>query len=107
MAGVGIGLSYIPPIVNLVRWFPDRKGLASGVVSMGFGGAAMLTSNFIKKLIDTFSQAPTYAGAYEDLKDLVTETNKVFTLDGKEVVYANTTEILTLPDKMQNLAEGF
>jgi len=67
----------------------------------------MLTSNFIKKLIDTFSQAPTYAGAYEDLKDLVTETNKVFTLDGKEVVYANTTEILTLPDKMQNLAEGF
>jgi len=94
-------------LTHLVRWFPDRKGLASGVVSMGFGGAAMLTSNFIKKLIDTFSQAPTYAGAYEDLKDLVTETNKVFTLDGKEVVYANTTEILTLPDKMQNLAEGF
>jgi len=66
-----------------------------------------LTSNFIKKLIDTFSKAPTYAGAYEDLKDLVTETNKVYMLDGKEVVYANSTEIMTLPDKMQNLAEGF
>jgi len=49
---MGLGLSYIPPIANLVKWFPEKKGLATGLTSMGFGGAAILTSNFIKSLMD-------------------------------------------------------
>ena len=41
MAGVGYGCSYTPPIQALIEWFPDKRGLASGVVIAGFGSGAL------------------------------------------------------------------
>jgi hypothetical protein len=43
-AGTGIGLSYVPPVATLVRWFPDRRGMATGLTLMGFGGGALVMS---------------------------------------------------------------
>ena len=42
ISGVGCGLGYISPVSTLVRWFPDRRGMATGMAIMGFGGGAFL-----------------------------------------------------------------
>ena len=39
-----MGLSYVPPVATLLRWFPDRRGLATGLTIMGFGGGAIFAS---------------------------------------------------------------
>ena len=44
MGGIGLGLGYIAPVSTLVKWFPDRPGLATGMAIMGFGGGAMIAS---------------------------------------------------------------
>ena len=38
IGGIGLGLGYVSPVSNLIRWFPDRRGLAAGMAIMGFGG---------------------------------------------------------------------
>ena len=43
-AGVGMGLAYVPPVATLLKWFPDRRGMAAGLTIMGFGGGALVTS---------------------------------------------------------------
>ncbi|MEN2767401.1 L-lactate MFS transporter [Ornithinibacillus xuwenensis] len=52
IGGVGLGIGYIAPVSTLVKWFPDRRGLATGLAIMGFGFAAMVSSPAIKALID-------------------------------------------------------
>ena len=42
--GVGLGLGYISPVSTLIKWFPDRRGMATGMAIMGFGGGAMIGS---------------------------------------------------------------
>lgn len=42
IGGVGLGLGYISPVSTLIKWFPDRRGLATGMAIMGFGGGAMI-----------------------------------------------------------------
>jgi MFS family permease len=42
IAGIGAGLGYIAPVSTLVKWFPDRRGMATGMAIMGFGGGAFL-----------------------------------------------------------------
>ena len=44
IGGVGLGLGYISPVSTLIKWFPDRPGLATGLAIMGFGGGAMIGS---------------------------------------------------------------
>jgi len=44
LGGCGLGLSYVPPVAALVRWFPDKRGLATGLTVMGFGGGALLVA---------------------------------------------------------------
>lgn len=51
VVGLGLGFAYNPPIPTAIRWFPDRKGLASGVVVMGFGLSALLTAPLADFLI--------------------------------------------------------
>ena len=40
--GCGLGLGYVSPVSTLIRWFPDRRGMATGMAIMGFGGGAMI-----------------------------------------------------------------
>ena len=59
IGGFGLGLAYIVPIAMLQKWFPDRRGLITGLAVGGFGFGAVLTSPVAKKLIDSDPGAPT------------------------------------------------
>jgi len=51
LGGTGLGLGYVTPVATVARWFPDRKGFATGMVVMGFGFGALLMSKIIAPLI--------------------------------------------------------
>jgi len=54
LGGIGLGLGYISPVSTLIKWFPDRPGLATGMAIMGFGGGAMIGSPLAIKLMSFF-----------------------------------------------------
>lgn len=58
--GIGLGLGYITPVSTLVKWFPDRRGLATGLAIMGFGFAALISSPLIVYLISAVGIANTF-----------------------------------------------
>ncbi len=58
--GIGLGLGYITPVSTLVKWFPDRRGLAAGLAIMGFGFAALISSPLIVFLISKVGIANTF-----------------------------------------------
>jgi len=55
IGGVGLGLGYISPVSTLIKWFPDRRGMATGMAIMGFGGGAMIGSPLAAKLMSYFA----------------------------------------------------
>jgi MFS family permease len=57
LGGIGLGLGYISPVSTLVKWFPDRPGMATGMAIMGFGGGAMVGSPLSVFLMDHFKSA--------------------------------------------------
>jgi len=54
IGGVGLGLGYISPVSTLIKWFPDRRGMATGMAIMGFGGGAMIGSPLAAMLMNHF-----------------------------------------------------
>jgi MFS family permease len=77
IGGCGLGLGYVSPVSTLIRWFPDRRGMAAGMAIMGFGGGAMIGAPLKGFFIRMFYRAPDYLGSVADLK-LVTQTGKRF-----------------------------
>jgi MFS family permease len=57
VGGIGLGLGYISPVSTLIKWFPDRPGLATGLAIMGFGGGAMIGGPLANNLMAHFSAA--------------------------------------------------
>jgi len=57
IGGIGLGLGYISPVSTLIKWFPDRRGMATGMAIMGFGGGAMIGSPLAADLMKSFSSA--------------------------------------------------
>ncbi|MHA6203638.1 OFA family MFS transporter [Dyella soli] len=55
LGGVGQGLGYISPVSTLIKWFPDRRGLATGFAIMGYGGGAMIGAPIAVALMEKFS----------------------------------------------------
>ncbi len=55
IGGIGLGLGYISPVSTLIKWFPDRRGMATGMAIMGFGGGAMIGSPLAAELMKVFS----------------------------------------------------
>ncbi|WP_336042138.1 OFA family MFS transporter [Acinetobacter dispersus] len=55
IGGIGLGLGYISPVSTLIKWFPDRRGLATGLAIMGFGGGAMIGAPLADKLMKFFA----------------------------------------------------
>ena len=51
IAGIGLGAGYVTPVSTMVRWFPDRRGLATGMAIMGFGFASMITGPMAQRLM--------------------------------------------------------
>jgi len=54
IGGIGLGLGYISPVSTLIKWFPDRRGMATGMAIMGFGGGAMIGSPLATFLMNQF-----------------------------------------------------
>ncbi|HET9709295.1 MAG TPA: OFA family MFS transporter [Gemmatimonadales bacterium] len=64
IGGCGLGLGYISPVSTLIKWFPDRRGMATGMAIMGFGGGAMIGSPLANLLMNRF-KTPTSVGVEE------------------------------------------
>src|ERR671913_121502 len=60
LGGIGLGIGYISPVSTLIKWFPDRPGLATGMAIMGFGGGALIASPLSRQLMNFY--APEYDG---------------------------------------------
>ncbi|MGF1466731.1 MAG: OFA family MFS transporter [Sandaracinaceae bacterium] len=54
IGGIGLGIGYISPVSTLIRWFPDRPGLATGIAIMGFGGGALIASPWSSRMLEAF-----------------------------------------------------
>ena len=77
IGGCGLGLGYVSPVSTLIRWFPDRRGMATGMAIMGFGGGAMIGAPLKNWLINTFYSAPEYLGPLASV-NLTTEAGRRF-----------------------------
>ena len=62
LGGCGLGLGYVSPVSTLIRWFPDRRGMAAGMAIMGFGGGAMIGAPLKEYLLHLYYEAPQYLG---------------------------------------------
>src|SRR5436853_441742 len=61
IGGIGLGLGYIVPVATLVKWFPDRRGLITGIAVGGFGAGALITAPVATRLIQTVGVLRTFA----------------------------------------------
>merc|ERR1712106_148896 len=105
LIALGSGSIYTPPVQTMIDWFPDRKGLASGLVIGGFGSGALFFAPAMSYLMSKFSQVPTYIG---QSVELMTEGGKQFANhcgQWEEVVYASASELAKLP--YTGLSEGY
>ena len=101
IGGCGLGLGYVSPVSTLIRWFPDRRGMAAGMAIMGFGGGAMIGTPLKEFFIRLFYRAPEYLGTVDQVS-LVTEAGRRFVeISGalQEVVIIGAAEVrnLTMP----------
>jgi OFA family oxalate/formate antiporter-like MFS transporter len=61
LAGIGLGLGYIVPVATLVKWFPDRRGMITGIAVAGFGAGALITAPIASRLIVSVGVMRTFA----------------------------------------------
>jgi MFS family permease len=66
VGGIGLGLGYISPVSTLIKWFPDRRGMATGMAIMGFGGGAMIGAPLADRFMKHFATS-TSVGVVETL----------------------------------------
>lgn len=95
IGGIGLGLGYVSPVSTLIRWFPDRRGMASGMAIMGFGGGAIIAQPVKDFLIRYFYRQPDYLGTVDSIS-LHTQSGRRFAdLAGKlqEVVVVGTNDL--------------
>ena len=94
IGGIGLGFAYVSPVSNLIRWFPDRRGLATGMAIMGFGGGAIIAVPLKEFFLQYFYKVPQYLGTV-DAVDMITHSGRRFVEVGgqlKEVVVAGAVE---------------
>jgi OFA family oxalate/formate antiporter-like MFS transporter len=60
IGGAGLGLAYIVPVATLIRWFPDKRGLITGIAVAGFGAGALVTAPIAERLIATVGVSSTF-----------------------------------------------
>jgi MFS family permease len=67
LGGIGLGLGYISPVSTLIKWFPDRRGMATGMAIMGFGGGALIGSPLADLLMNRFGHGVASQGVWQTL----------------------------------------
>jgi len=98
IGGCGLGLGYVSPVSTLIRWFPDRRGMATGMAIMGFGGGAMIGAPLKETLIRWFYRAPDYLGPVGDV-ELITRAGRRFADIGgqlREVVVVGANDVANM-----------
>lgn len=100
--GFGLGLGYVSPVSTLIRWFPDRRGMATGMAIMGFGGGAMIAKPIKTSLLAHYAEKPDYLGPEvgEGAVKTITENSRVFVEQAGEkieVVIATAKQAAALP----------
>lgn len=66
IGGIGLGLGYISPVSTLLRWFPDKRGMAAGMAIMGFGGGALVGAPLANGLMNYFA-GPAGNGVWQSI----------------------------------------
>jgi MFS family permease len=100
IGGCGLGLGYVSPVSTLIRWFPDRRGMATGMAIMGFGGGAIIATPIQEQLLATFYRPPTYLGAADTVQlEIAGNGRRIATSQGqrREVVEIGPAEAKKLP----------
>jgi MFS transporter, OFA family, oxalate/formate antiporter len=77
IGGLGLGMAYVSPVAMVTKWFPDRRGLGSGMVVMGFGLGAFIYNQIVPR-IPSFAQAAKASSAYIDAKAAAAKAGTVF-----------------------------
>ena len=98
LGGCGLGLGYVSPVSTLIRWFPDRRGMATGLAIMGFGGGAFFGARIKDFFIQYYYKAPELLSNVSE-SDLITEAGKRFTetAEGlKEVVVVGANDVANM-----------
>ena len=106
LGGCGLGLGYVSPVSTLIRWFPDRRGMATGMAIMGFGGGAMIATPLKEWLLGVFFRAPERLGGADEVATVTAESGALMARQGevqREVVVATAADLKDLP---MELAEG-
>jgi MFS family permease len=70
LGGIGLGVGYISPVSTLIKWFPDRPGMATGIAIMGFGGGALIASPWSAEMLRAFGVTYDAAGKVLAVADL-------------------------------------
>ena len=98
LGGCGLGLGYVSPVSTLIRWFPDRRGMATGMAIMGFGGGAFFGARIKDFFIQYYYKAPELLSNITE-SDLITKAGKRFaeTAEGlKEVVVVGANDVANM-----------
>ena len=98
IGGCGLGLGYVSPVSTLIRWFPDRRGMATGIAIMGFGGGAMLGKPMIDGFLEYYYRAPEYLGTQDALNLLTESGRRVIEIAGvtREVVVIGANDLTSM-----------
>ena len=94
IGGCGLGLGYISPVSTLIKWFPDRRGMATGMAIMGFGGGAMIGAPLADLLMKHYATA-TSVGRAGDVRH-----------DGRHLLRRHAGRRLRLPGAAPGLEAG-
>ncbi|MDB5387576.1 MAG: transporter permease [Planctomycetaceae bacterium] len=94
IGGIGLGLGYVSPVSTLIRWFPDRRGMATGMAIMGFGGGAIIGVPLKEALIRHYYEPPQYLGSANEVSRTTSEGRLFADVQGvhREVVVVDEKE---------------
>jgi MFS family permease len=104
--GVGLGLGYLAPVGLLMSWFPERRGMATGMAIMGFGGGAIVFTPVMEAMIKKFSTLPTFVGPLDSVGQSMTADGvRHIAMDGQlvEVVASSAKTLSSFPGLQEGL----
>ena len=105
LAGVGYGCAYTPPIQALIEWFPDKRGLASGVVIAGFGSGALFFTPAMNSLMQKVSAI--YMITYNNVNSVIANQIYIITIT---ISLCNIGQFAVMPqylgNSIQTVTEG-
>lgn len=101
LGGCGLGMGYTSPVSTLIKWFPDRRGMASGMAIMGFGGGAIVGTPLNEALLKHFSKPATFLGTETEVRFQV-ENGRSFLRSAT----GETTQVVVLDTRAAALKPG-